>query len=195
MGVYATAPSISGPSSDRIKFLRRIGLWTAGGLALAALVGSVSMFTVAPAVFQISSWGGLIVILATWALAHWVCRSMVYGSAKLAGFLIACIAEGIAFGFLLLTTVWNLGVEGGMMLVAQALGLTALTAGGMLTYVWFSKGQLKIVGAFLTMAFIPMLVLMAVGVFFPIGGTLGLIISAAFVVVSAAGLLWKLNVV
>jgi thymidylate synthase len=32
-------------------------------------------------------------------------------------------------------------------------------------------------------------------VFFPVGGTLGLIIAAAFVVVSAAGLLWKLNTV
>jgi FtsH-binding integral membrane protein len=61
--------------------------------------------------------------------------------------------------------------------------------------VWFSKGQLRLVGAFISMAFVPMLVLMAIGVFFPIGGTLGLIISAAFVVVSAGGLLWKLNLV
>jgi modulator of FtsH protease len=195
MSVYASAPTVSGPSSDRIQFMRRIGLWTVGGLTLAALVGGVSMFTVAPALMSINPWAGLIVMLATWAVAHWVCRGMVYGSAKLAGFLLACIAEGLAFGFLLLTTAWRFGVAEATSIVAQALGLTAMTAVGMLAYVWFSKGQLRLVGAFISMAFVPMLVLMAIGVFFPIGGTLGLIISAAFVVVSAGGLLWKLNLV
>src|SRR5688500_8116212 len=145
MSIHAAHASISGPSQDRIRFMRRIGLWTFLGLMIAAVIGGVSMFTVAPALFQVSPWAGLIVVLATWVVAHWVARSMVYGSAKLAGFILACVAEGLAFGFLLLTTVVRLGVEGGVELVAQALGLTAMTAAGMLVYVWFSKGQLKIV--------------------------------------------------
>ena len=101
--------------------------------------------------------------------------------------------EGIAFGFLLLSTVAKFGMADGLALVTQALGLVGLTSLGMLIYVWFSKGTLNIIGAFLSMAFVPMLVLMGIGMFFPFGGTLGLVISAVFVLVSAAGLLYQLN--
>lgn len=196
MSVYAApAPSISGPSTERHAFLKRTALWTLAGLVAAGVVGSVSMFTIAPAVFSAGRWGGTIVVLGTFFLAHFVCRKMVYSSAKVPGFIVAVLAEGVALGCLLLTTAAVAGVRGATEITVQALGLVAATALGMLIYVWFSKGELKLVGAFLTMAFVPMLVLMAIGVFFPFGGTFGLVISAAFVIVSAAGLLYRLNYV
>jgi FtsH-binding integral membrane protein len=173
--------------------LRKVALLTLIGLSVAAVVGATSMFTLAPALFAITPYAGFATVLITWAVAHWVCRGMVYGSMKGLGFALACVCEGISFGFLLLSTVAMAGVEGGILLVAQALGLVAATAGGMLAYVWFNKGSLNVIGAFLSMAFVPMLILMAISWFFPVGGTFGIIISGAFVVVSAAGLLYKLN--
>ncbi|MBI1947955.1 MAG: Bax inhibitor-1/YccA family protein [Deltaproteobacteria bacterium] len=196
MSVYAAAaPPVSGPAEERHAFLKRTALWTFVGLVVAGVVGSVSMFTVAPAIFSTGRWGGTIVVLGTFFLAHFVCRKMVYAGAKVPGFVLAVLAEGVALGCLLLTTVGMAGVRGATEITVQALGLVAATAGGMLIYVWFSKGELKLVGAFLTMAFVPMLVLMGIGVFFPFGGTFGLVISAAFVLVSAAGLLYRLNYV
>lgn len=194
MSVYASAaPAISGPAAERHAFLKRTALWTLGGLVVAAVVGSVSMVTVAPAIFQAGRYGGTIAVLGTFFLAHFVCRKMVYGGAKVPGFALAVLAEGVALGCLLLITVSMAGLRGATEITIQALGLTAATALGMLIYVWFSKGELKLVGAFLSMAFVPMLILMAIGVFFPIGGTFGLIVSALFVLVSAAGLLYRLN--
>lgn len=196
MSVHASAaPAVSGPSEERHAFLKRTALWTLVGLIVAGVVGAVSMFTVAPAIFSAGRWGGTIVVLGTFFLAHFVCRKMVYSSARVPGFVIAVLAEGVALGCLLLTTAAVAGVSGATEITVQALGLVAATALGMLIYVWFSKGELKLVGAFLTMAFVPMLVLMAIGVFFPFGGTIGLIISAVFVLVSAAGLLYRLNYV
>lgn len=188
----AAAPPISGPAVERHAFLKKTAVWTLLGLLVAAATGTASLFTIAPFMFSIP-YGGVAAILGTFFLAHWVCRKMVYGSAPVPGFIVACLAEGVSFGFLLLTTLAMGGLAEGLAIVVQALFLTAATAGGMLVYVWFSKGELKLVSAFLTMSFVPMLILMAVGVFFPIGGTFGLIISALFVLVSAAGLLYRLN--
>jgi FtsH-binding integral membrane protein len=187
----AAAPPISGPAEERHAFLKRTAVWTFVGLTIAALVGTFSMFTISR-LLSSSYFVAIAIIFGAFFLAHYVCRKMVYQGST-AGFVIACVAEGVSFGFLLLSVVGQLGVAGGLNLVIQALFLVAATAGGMLVYVWFNKGELKLVGAFLTMAFFPMLILMAIGVFFPFGGTFGLIISAAFVVVSAAGLLYRLN--
>jgi FtsH-binding integral membrane protein len=195
MSDFAAASSFSGPSEARLGFLRRVGVFTFVGLTLAAIIGAVSMFTIAPAVYSMGRWGGLIVVLGTWALAHFVCRSMVYGSAKLPGFFLAAAAEGVALGFLLLSTVALSGADVGMGLIAQALGLTAMTAFGMLVYVWFNKSSFSLVKAGLSMAFFPMLALMALQLFFPMGGVFGLIISVAFVLFSAAALLYRLNLV
>lgn len=196
MAVHTSAhPAISGPADERHAFLKKTAVWTFIGLIAAGAIGGVSTFAIAPTILQSGRWSGTIVILITFALAHFVARKMVYSGAKIPGFILAVVSEGIALGILLLTALWSLGMQQGTELVVQALGLTAATAGGMLVYVWFSKGEMKIIGAFLAMAFFPMLILMALGIFFPIGGTFGLIISAVFVLVSAAGLLYRLNFV
>jgi modulator of FtsH protease len=191
----SVAPAISGPAEERHAFLKRTALWTFLGLIVSAIVGGISTFAIAPIILNSGRYSGTIVVLITFVLAHFVARKMVYSSAKVPGFILAVLSEGVALGVLLLTALYVLGMQEGALLVGQALGLTAATAGGMLVYVWFSKGEMKILGAFLSMAFIPMLILMAVGIFFPIGGTFGLIISAAFVLVSAGGLLYRLNYV
>jgi modulator of FtsH protease len=191
----SAAPAVSGPADERHAFLKKTALWTFLGLIAAAVIGGVSTFAIAPTILNSGRYSGTIVILVTFALAHFVARKMVYSGAKIPGFILAVASEGIALGILLLTALYVMGMKEGTLLVGQALGLTAATAGGMLVYVWFSKGEMKILGAFLSMAFFPMLVLMALGIFFPIGGTFGLLISAAFVLVSAGGLLYRLNFV
>ena len=196
MSVHTSAhPAVSGPADERHAFLKKTALWTFMGLIAAGAIGAVSTFAIAPIILNSGRYSGTIVILVTFALAHFVARKMVYGGAKIPGFILAVASEGVALGILLLTALSAMGMQEGTALVGQALGLTAATAGGMLVYVWLSKGELKILGAFLSMAFIPMLILMALGIFFPIGGTFGLIISAAFVLVSAGGLLYRLNYV
>lgn len=196
MATYASAaPAVSGPSEERHAFLKRTAVWTFIGLLVSGVIGGISTVAIAPAILSAGRYGGTIVVLVTFVLAHFVARKMVYSSAKVPGFILAVLSEGVALGCLLLTAVLVMGVQQGVNLVVQALGLTAACALGMLVYVWFSKGEMKILGAFLTMAFIPMLILMALGIFFPFGGTIGLIISAAFVLVSAGGLLYRLNYV
>lgn len=63
----------------------------------------------------------------------------------------------------------------------------------MLVYVWFRKSEFSRIGAGLSVFGIPMLCLMALTFVMPIGGTLGIVIAAAFVVFSAGALLYRLN--
>ena len=194
----SAVPLAQGPSDAQRKGLRRVALLTVGGLFVAAVTGAVSTMTIAPAVYSFGRWGGTIAILATFFFAHRFCRTMVYGDHKIAGFVLAAMAEGISFGFLLLTTLaWapEGQIGSAFALLGQALFLTVATAFGMLVYVWFNRSDFSVIRAGLAMAGIPMLVLMGLTVFFPIGGTMGLIISALFVLFSAGGLLYRLNYV
>jgi FtsH-binding integral membrane protein len=193
----AYAPAVSGPSEARLAFLRRVGLWTFGGLSLAAVVAVVSMFTVAPLILQVP-FGAVAGIFGSFLFAHYLCRSLVYGEQKVAGFVMASIAEGFSFGFLLLVTIFYAGpddVGTGLGIVAQGMALTAATALGLLVYVWFNKSDLSMVKAGLSVIGIPMLLLMVLQLVWPIGGVFGLVMCGAFVVVSGASLLYALHVV
>lgn len=193
----AYAPAVSGPSEARLAFLRKVGLWTFGGLSLAAVVAVVSMYTIAPIVMALP-FGALIGILGTFFFAHYFCRKLVYGEMKVPGFLMAVVAEGISFGFLLLATIFYAGPDSvgeGLGIVVQGMALTAASAFGMLVYVWFNKSDLSMVKAGLSVIGIPMLILMALQFVFPIGGIFGLVICSVFVIASGASLLYALNVV
>ncbi len=193
----AYAPAVSGPSEARIAFLRKVGLLTFGGLSLTAVIAVISMLTIAPIVMRVP-FGAFAGILGTFFFAHYFCRKLVYGSAKVPGFLLAIAAEGVSFGFLLLTTILYAGPEHfgeGVMIVAKGMGLTAAAAFGMLVYVWFNKSDLSMVRAGLSVLGIPMLVLMVLQFVFPVGGVFGLILCAVLVAVSGASLLYALNVV
>jgi FtsH-binding integral membrane protein len=191
----SAASSLSGPSAERHAFLKKVGLFTFIGLTAAGALGIVSTYTVTPAIASMGSLPTLAFFFGTFALAHWVARGMVYGSAKMPGFILAIAAEGLSLGLILLMTISNFGVAGGLGLITQCLMITAATAGGMLLYVWFNKGEFSWLKAGLAVVTVPMLLCMVLLVVWPIGGALGLLISAGFVVVSAGGLLYRLNFV
>ncbi|MDP2340012.1 MAG: Bax inhibitor-1 family protein [Deltaproteobacteria bacterium] len=195
------APPISGPSEARITFLRKVGVFTFLALAISGVIAVVSTFTVAPAVYSMGRWGALVAILGSFMISHYVARKMVYGGAKIPGFILAVVFEGISFGFLLLSTISYMPIGGnaeqafieGIGIIAKAMAITAASGLGMLVYVWFNKSELNMVKAGLSILGLPMLVLMVLQFVFPIGGTLGLIICAVFVVASGAALLYRLN--
>jgi FtsH-binding integral membrane protein len=191
------APAVSGPDDARLAFLRKVGLYTFGGLSLTAIVAIVSMFTVAPVLMQFR-YGAMLGVLGAFLFSNYVCRGMVYGSMKVPGFALGMLGEGFSFGFLLFITVFGFGgmnAGEGVVVVAKAMGITAASGAGLLAYVWFNKSDLSIVKAGLSVLGLPMLVLMVLQVFLPMGGVLGLIICAGFVLISGAALLYKLNVV
>lgn len=196
MSSFEAAAALSGPSAERHAFLKKVGIYTFLGLLGAGVVSVLSSAMIAPAIFRTGSSGlALGIIVVAWLVSHYGARAMVYGSLKVPGFILAIVGEGLALGFLLLVTILNFGAGVGTGLIVQCMTITAATAGGMLLYVWFSKSSFSWLKAGLAMLFVPMLVLMAIQLLWPIGGAIGLLLCAVFVVVSAAGLLYRLNYV
>lgn len=196
-------PLASVDASTRVDYLQRVLLWTTGGLLIAGVVGALTALALglglsAGITFPLSTPGMLVGILGSYAIAHYVARGMVFGSAKVPGFLLGATFQGVSMGWLLLTAVL-LGTQSGnpFGLIGLALGLTGLTAGGMTAYVWTRPREFKMLGAALSALFVPMLILMVVGFVFPtiFGGPLGFVLALAFVVISAGGLLYQINLV
>lgn len=189
------APALEAPAEARAAFLRRVALWTVGGLLLTAVVSLVSVFAIVPFVFQGGKWAVLAVVYGSFLATQTVARKMVYGEAKAAGFVLGTSLQGIALGFLLAVTLAIGQVSDGLATIGYALLMTVLASLAMLTYVSMEKHEFSLIRAGLSMLFVPMLVLMGLQLVFPIGGTFGIVIAAVFLVVSVAGLLWKLNYV
>ena len=99
-------------------------------------------------------------------------------------------------GYLLLAAVMtSLDLFGNpFILIGQALGLTGLTAFGMMVYL-LTGPKLNYIAAIMPMLGLPMIVLMVISFVFPVTGTFGILLSGAFVAFSAIGLLYQLNVV
>ena len=187
----------------RVAYLQRVLLWTTGGLAVAGVTGigmALVLYMMAAAGFTMLLTGipSLIGILGCYFVAHSVARKMVFGQAKVAGFLVGAVFQGLSMGWLLLSAVM-LGVQTGQPfgLISLAMGLTALTAGGMAAYVWTGPREFSMLGAGLSALGVPMLILMVASFAFPgfFGGTLGLIMTGVFVLISAGGLLYQINLV
>src|SRR5438128_4126745 len=161
MSIHAANPAVL-PSSDRVAFMKKVALGTFAGLAGAAVVAIISAIAVAPAMMRLGGIvGPLVGVLGTFLIAHYVCRSMVYGSAKIAGFVIAVICEGISFGFLLDVTVWEIGMKSASRLIVECMTITAAASLGMLVYAMVNRSSLSLVRAGLGVLGLPMLVLMA----------------------------------
>jgi FtsH-binding integral membrane protein len=194
---HVTAPVVSGPSEARLAFLRKVGIYTFVGLTLTALVAIVSTFTVVPLLLRVP-FGAMIGVFGAFLFSHILCRQMVFGSMKVPGFVLGMVGEGFSFGFLLFLTVFGFGdlaMAEGVGVVVKAMAITAASGAGLLAYVWFNKSDLSLVKAGLSVLGIPMLLLMVLQLFLPMGGTLGLILCAGFVLFSGAALLYKLHVV
>lgn len=191
----SVSPAFAAPAEERSAFLRRVAGWTLGGLFMTALVAIASMVFVVPFVFKGGTWAVLAVVYGSFILSQTVARKMVYGDSKVGGFLLGTSMQGLALGFLLTVTLAIGSVQDGLGVIGYALSMTLLATMAMLAYVSIEKREFSLIRAGLSMLFIPMLVLMGLQLVFPIGGTLGIVISAVFLVVSVAGMLWKLNFV
>lgn len=192
------APSISFPVIDatpeeRVDYLKKVGVYTTISLTIAAFSGVFSAVFLAPMIQ--GRWAPLIAVLGSWGIAHYVAPKFVYGTQKQFGLVLASVFEGVAFGWLLLSamTISQAALGSPYTVIGQALAATALTAFGMVGYLWASPKDFSFIGAGLSMLGIPMLILMGVSFFFPLGGTFGLILSAGFVVFSAGALLYSTN--
>ena len=194
-------PLIHVAPTERVNYLKKVLLWTSGALLLSAMTGAASavvlyLATLAGMSFLLSGYFPMILILGCFAVAHYLCPRLVFGNAKVLGLGLAAIFQGMAMGFLLLTAV-SIGIQSGnpLGLVINALMLTGLTGGGMLAYVWSNPKEFRMLGAALSALFLPMMLLMGISFVFPslLGGTLGLGVTALFVVISAASLAARLT--
>ncbi len=189
-------------ANERVEYLKRVLLLTAGGLGVSGATGMITAAllylggSIAPQLV-FNRFTQLVVILGSFAIAQYVAPRLVFSgdsSRKYVGFGLATVFQGIAMGYLLLTAVlMTLGDV--PWLIGTAVGLTAATGVGMAAYVWSTPREFSFIRAGLAAMSIPMLILMGVSFAFPglFGGTLGLVLSAVFVVVSAAGLLYQVN--
>lgn len=188
-------------AADRVTYLKRVLLLTAGGLGISGATGIMTAAfiyiagSIAPQIV-FNQFVQLAVILGSFGIAQYLAPRLVFSgtNSKWAGFGLATVFQGIAMGYLLLTAIlMTLGDV--PWLIGAAIGLTAATGVGMAAYVWTGPKEFSFIGAMLSAVSIPMLILMGVSFAFPsfFGGTLGLVLSAAFVFISAAGLLYQVN--
>ena len=183
----------------RASYLRRVLGTTVAGLALAAIVGTASAVFISTQPWMFSGFAPMAIILGLWAIVNFVARPMVFGTAKWPGYLLGTVAQGAAMGFILLiAAALSLQTYGDpFRLIATALGITVCTGIGLAIYVSSERREFSMLRAGLAAATIPMLVLMAAAFAFPnmLGGPIGLVVGLVFVVISAAGLLYQLNLV
>ncbi len=183
----------------RSAYLRKVLGITVFGLALAAVVGVASALAIATQPRLFSGYWPLALILGCWAITNFVARPMVFGTAKWPGFLLGTVAQGAAMGFILLVGVLvsQQAFANPFRLVGTALGITLCTGIGLAIYVSAERREFSLLRAGLGAVFIPMLILMGVSFAFPnfLGGPIGIAVSAVFVLISAAGLLYQLNLV
>lgn len=187
-----TATAVDAPIAERSAFLRRAALWTLAGLTMTAVTSLLSIVVIVPVVLQGGTLAIIGVVYGSFLLSQTVARRMVYGTAKPVGFVLGTAAQGIALSFLLLFTVAAGGGDG-LMVIGYALAMTLTSVVGMLAYVSMEKRDFSMLRAGLAMMFVPMLVLMGLQLVFPIGGTMGIVISLVFVAVSVGAMLWTLN--
>ncbi len=190
-------PVARASEADRITFLRRTLAWSFAGVGIAGTTGVVTASVLALMPSLVSGYFPMLFILGMWAVTNFVARPMVFGAAKIPGFILGTAAQGVAMGFLLLVAamVSAAAIGNPFALIVLAMGLTGFTALGMTAYVYTIKRDFSIIGAGLAALSIPMLILMAVSFAFPalFGGALGLLFGVVFVLISAAGLLYQLN--
>lgn len=199
MGLPYAMPLARADAETRVSYLRRVALLTVVGLGFSAFTGVASMLAISlipPLQSQIAA---MAVILGSYGIAQWVAPRLVFseGPAKWAGFALGAGFQGVAMGYLLLQAVLLSLAQTGhaFLFVGQAMALVGLSAAGMLAYLMTGPKELSMVKGMLAILSLPMLVLMAVSFVFPIGGVLGVLMSAAFVFISAAGLLYQMNIV
>ena len=192
--MYANSSLVYADAPTRIGYLKKVSALTFLGLSVSAIVGVMSAIVIANLPFLHGRWASLALVLGSFGIANYLAPRFVFSEAKWFGFGLGVVFQGVAMGYILLAAV-SVGVATGspFLLIGQALLLTALTAVGITGYLWSNPKEFKLLGAAMAALTLPMLALMAISFIFPIGGTAGLLLSGAFVVVSTAGLLYQIN--
>lgn len=197
---YEVLPVAQAPEQERVAYLRQVGVLTLGSLLITATAAVVWMYTataIAPQIL-LHQYVALGIMLGGIYGAQFIGNAMVASQnqgTRVAGFVIGSSLSGIALSYVIgAAAVLGAEVFGNpFTLVLQAGGLVAATVLGMVIYLLTGPKNLSMLGSILGVVWLPMLGLMALGIFFPMGGTMGIVFSAVFVAVSAGGLLYSLN--
>lgn len=181
----------------RATYLRKVLGLTFVGLSIAAVTGILGVFVLLLFPGMLSGFVPMGIVLGSWAITNFVARPMVFGENKWLGFILGTVADGVALSFILTLAIFISAADFGnpLALILMALGLTGASGAGLAAFAFTQRRDFSLIGALLGAMFIPMLILMAAGIFFPalFGGTLGIVLGAVFVVVSALGLVYQLN--
>lgn len=196
---YEVLPVSQAAESERVAYLRQVGALTFGSLCITATAAVVWMFIAStmPGIF-FQTYVAMGIMLGGIYGAQFIGNSMVASSSqstRMMGFVIGSSLSGIAISYVIgAAAVLGAEVFGNpLVLIAQAGGLVAATVVGMVIYLMTGPRNLSMVRSFLSIVWLPMLALMAITWIFPIGGTMGIVFSGVFVLVSAGGLLYSLN--
>jgi FtsH-binding integral membrane protein len=181
----------------RAAFLRKVAGLTFVGLGITGVsaLAWAGVLMVAP--FLSSGFVPLVLVMGSFFGAQAIGRLVVSSRSTpvaLGGFVAGTALEGVAFGYLLLiAAVQAIEVFGNpFVFLLQGVGLVSLAVAGMTLWLLTGPKNLSWIGGLLSTLTLPMLGLMVISVVFPVG-ILGVLMSAAFVVISALGLLYTLQ--
>ena len=189
---YGASTLSQADGSTRIRYLKKVFLWSAFGLIIAGAVGFASAMVIASNTWLMGMWPRLIIIFGSLGVAQYLCAGMVrQPGSRVFGFLLANTAMGVALGFILLSAMFfsQQQFEHPFILIGQALGMTLSVALGLAVYVWTNPSEFRWAHAIVGALSLPLLVFMGLSFFLPFTGVFGLILSVVFVAVSVFGLL------
>lgn len=195
---YAVLPVAEADAPERVAYLRKVAALVVAALGITAAVSVVTLVlvTLLPAlhstpIMLCATLGGM---YGSQFLGRSTLSSPSQG-VRIGGFVAGSALQGVAVGYLLLVAALaSVDVFGNpLIFIGQAGALIILTVLGMVAYLTSGPRELSLVSSALATLTLPMLGLMVLGLVFPVGGVVGILISLAFVVVSAAGLLYNLN--
>lgn len=199
--IHYAPPVIEVPLDERVAYLRRVGALTFAGLFVSLLTGAASTFVYAAFPVLLSGWFPMIIAFGCFAVAHYGAERVVMTAdsqiTKIAAFFVGTVFQGIAMGMILLVAaIVSSNVFGNpFVIVMQAFGIVGATAFSMMGWLMTGPKNLSMLRGALAVMWFPMLIAMVLTWAFPVGGLLGLGLSALFVVVSGAGLLYQLDAV
>jgi hypothetical protein len=179
---------------QRVDYLKKVLILTVFGLGVSAVTGLFSALMVGMVPLLQGRLAMFVIIMGSFFAAQSWCSKLVFGGQRVLGFVLAAVFQGVAMGYLLLMAItMGIGMGSPFLLIFEAMALVGLAAAGMTAYLWTGPREFSMLKAGLAALSLPMLVLMVLSFVFPIGGTLGILLTGAFVVVSAGGLLYQIN--
>lgn len=195
---YEVLPVAQAAVPARVAYLRKLGLLTLGSLGITSVAAIVSMIVVSSVPLLQNQFAAFAVMIGGIYGGQMLGGSMVMSqssSTRWLGFVLGSGMAGVALSYVLLAAAILGASQLGSPLafIAQAGILVALTVIGMVIYLMTGPRELSMVRSALSVLFLPMIGLMVITFFFPVGGIFGIGLSALFVLISAGGLLYNLN--